>query len=503
MLKKLPKLFILLVLIAVLVKLAIPRLAVFYHNKGVEAFNNQRYEIGVKLFEKSLHITPSIETYDYLAHAYEKLSKIDHAMKLYNEIILNYPSYASAYVDLGEIYLEKHMFEESIDLMKRALEIMPRDQDIHKFLEKSYLYYANDFINQSLILYMTGKQFEAYHVLHNALKLNPDYAYAHYILGYYFYDNNDLEPAVLKMRDVIRIEPGYWQAHKLLGDIYFKKNEYSMAVDSYKKILDFNQYDYTVYNDIGISLMNMEDYSQAVIYLKEALRLSPKSKDVIFNLASTYKDIGLFDQAILEYHKLLDYDETYPNMHNSLADIYSIQGRKDLALDAYHREIECAQQRLVNNPDNASELNTLARAYNGINNYQKAKNIISRAIAMAPDYRDGYITLAAIEEKHNNLDSALKALYKAKSLTVYADFIDKHIANIRNKLYANINQAAPVKTEKVFTAKHRIFFKSGRSIEGIMHSRTEEEIILYVQAGNSSLEVALKADDIDSIVEYD
>jgi tetratricopeptide (TPR) repeat protein len=503
MLKKLYPILILLISSGFLLQLLMPRLALFYHNRGVDAFNGELHEKGVEFFKRSLYIMPNADTYDYLAHTYEKLGRLDDAVKIYNKIISDNPDNAGAYISLSRIYLESHIFEKAVNILENALAAIPYNVNIKKTLDATYLEHANYLISKSFIFYMTGRKAEAYSLSYNALKLYPDYAYAHYILGYFYFLDNNLDQAMQKMEYTLSIEPDYWKSHKMLGDIFFKKNEFHKAADAYKRILHFNKYDYAAYNDIGISFMNMEDYGQAIIYLEEALRLSPENPDIIFNLASTYKDMGLLDQALLEYNKLSRYDNGYPNMNNSLADIYAIQGRKDLALDAYRKEMKHTQQRLVYNPDDVSELNNLARAHNGIGDCQKAKNIIKKVISIAPDYRDAYITLANIEERQNNLESALQALYAARSLTARADFIDRHILNIKNKIQAGINPSIPVRIKKAFSPSHKIFFKSGKSIEGIITKKTERKVFLYVQAKNSNLDIVLMADDIDRIVEHE
>lgn len=493
---------ILLILILVAINIVPPKLASFYHNKGLENYNNELYDEAAANFRKSLLITPNNDTYDYLAHTYKILQKTEDAILIYNKIISKNPLDPDAYLSLSKIYLQKGMFQEAITLLENALVLMPHDQNMHKLLDTAHSDYANDTINRSLIYYLTGRKFEAYSLLYKALKLKPRFAYVYYLLAHYYYTDGDLESSIRKAKDAINAEPSYWQAYKLLGDIFFQRNEYHDAIDAYKQILRFNHYDYVVYNDIGITLVKVELYDQAIVYLKEALRFSPGDPDIIFNLATAYRDEGLFEQAILEYNELSRYSPDYPNMHNNLAEIYVIQGKQDLALAAYYREIKYTQQRLAHDPDNINELNNLARAYNGVNDYQRARTVISKVIDMAPDYRDAYITLAKIEEKQNNPDEALEAFYTAKSLTVYAGFIDKYIADIKDRIRTSVSPVDIVKTKKTFIPSHKILFKSGRSIEGIVRSKTEDEVILLVPAGGSELKVSLRTDNIDRIIAY-
>lgn len=422
---------ILLILILVAINIVPPKLASFYHNKGLENYNNELYDEAAVFFKKSLAIMPNNDTYDSLAHTYEKLQRLDDAVETYYKLILKDTFYIDAYIALANIYLKRQLFEKASAVLEKAKVQAPDDQRINALLKTTHHNYTTDLINKAILSYMLGKKDDAYYMLNKALKSNPDSEYANYLLAYYAFLDGNLVRAVQRVNEAIRIKPGYPQAHKLLGDIFFKRQEYDKAIDEYNKVLSSNYEDHEVYNDIGISFMFMEQYDKAIIYLKESLRFNPDNLDVMYNLASTYKDAGRFDESIAEYHKLIAYDPRYPNMYNNLAMIYKEQGKQDLAAKMYQKEIEHAQGRLSRNPDDLSDLNNIARAYNGIGDYKKARTIITKVIDASPDYRDAYITLAKIEEKEKNFDAALKALYKARSFTKYSNFIDEYISNIR------------------------------------------------------------------------
>jgi tetratricopeptide (TPR) repeat protein len=194
------------------------------------------------------------------------------------------------------------------------------------------------------------------------------------------------------------------------------------------------------------------------------------------------------DLAELKMKDVTRIEPEYWQAHKLLGDIFFKQ-----------KEIRYTQQRLSHNPDDVSELNNLARAYSGTGDYQKAKAIIEKVIIMMPDYRDAYITLAMIEEKENNLDAALEALRTAKTFAAHTGFIDKYIADIKNKAHPSLKAAHTARPKEIFIPSHKILFKSGRSIEGTVHSKTEDEVVLSVLAGKSELKLVFRADDIDRI----
>jgi tetratricopeptide (TPR) repeat protein len=130
-------------------------------------------------------------------------------------------------------------------------------------------------------------------------------------------------------------------------------------------------------------------------------------------------------------------------------------------------------------------LNNLAKAYNGIKEYQKAQEIIEDVIKEAPDYRDAYLTLADIKENTGNHKESLDALVKAKALSAGTNFIDKKIISLRE-------EPEPVITDKVY-------LKNGRVIEGIIKEKTDKRVVLEIKIGSSEGEISLQQEDIERI----
>jgi len=500
MAKKIIELLLVLVLSAAFVYVGIVKLASFYHNKGVNAYKAGEYKDASDFFKRSLRIISNRDTYDYLAYVYEKLDNPGDAAKIYRRLISADPSRADAYIALSNTLMLGRRFAEALDIARQARARIPDDQDIENLYDRARLNCTNEHINQGIIARAAGEKKDAYNLLNKALELDPESVYAHYILGYFYYIDNYLKRAEDKMNDVMRLEPGYWQAYKLLGDIYYKDGKYDMAVKAYRRILSSNYDDYVAYNDIAISLMQIERYDQAIIYLKEASRLNPENLDIMYNLASTYRDVGMYEQAVMEYDRLSKRDDAYPNMYNNLAEIYNTRGEKGLAIDAYYKEIENSVHRLSNDPDPVVEQNILAKAYNGVGECEKARGIIMNVIQSSPSYRDAYITLAAIEEREGNFEAAIQALYTAKSFSTYSGFIDKYISDLKKR--SHFVMEAEKAQVKPFTPTHLIVFKSGKFIEGVLRGQTDDEINMYVQAGDTQFKVVVKKSDIERIIDH-
>ena len=120
----------------------------------------------------------------------------------------------------------------------------------------------------------------------NALKINPDYAEAHYNMGIALKDKGDLETAISSYKNALKIKPGYAEAYFNMGNILKDKGDFDDAIDSYKNALKINP-DYTeAYSNMGIALKDKGDFEAAIGSYKKALEVKPDNADAKENLIS-------------------------------------------------------------------------------------------------------------------------------------------------------------------------------------------------------------------------
>ncbi|MFH1505334.1 MAG: tetratricopeptide repeat protein [Candidatus Omnitrophota bacterium] len=474
--KKIIELLITSILLIILIYLSLPKAAAFYNNKGIDYYDQGLHEKAVLNFKKSLKIKPFPITYYNLANAYAKLKKESEAAGEYKNSIQAKPENYSPYLALSQIYLNKQMYEEALNLLYEAETKFPAEEEIKKARESVSFEYMLDCANKGVESFLTGKKQEAYFLLNKALEINNSSAYPYYFLGYFYKTDNNYTQGEEILKKALLIKSDFLPAGTLLGDLYYEQNNYKKAISAYKACLAINFDNSYVHNNLGLCFMNIEHYSEAIAHLEKALQFSPNNLNIHYSLASLYRDKGLLDLAIVEYQKILKQLPEYPHIHNDLGDIYLLQNKKNEALKEYSIEIKNCQSRIKAEPDDIDTLNDTAYAYNGIGDYSKAKEIIKKTIKLRPSWRQAYLTLAKIEENLENKNNALEALDKAKSLSAYTDFIDKDIARLKQTI------SSPAQKSFSFD---KIYLKNGRMIEGIIVKETEDKIILRIYVGKS------------------
>jgi tetratricopeptide (TPR) repeat protein len=484
------------ILLIVLAVAGRPKAAILFYNRGAYYYNRGLYKEAEVSFKRSLTLdSKAAITHYILGNVYTKLGQEDKAVESYQKAVYFDPRRVNAYSALSDIYLKREDYERAIDILKRAGEMSPDDQDILNSLEFASFEYMSDCINKGITAFLAGDKQEAFSLLRAALSIRPDFAYTHYTLAYFYYTEDIFPEAETELREAIRLNPGFSFAYKLLGDIYFKRQEYEKVIGIYRDAQARNPGNAVLENDLGLAFMQLERYEEAIPHLKEALRLDPDNFNIRYSLASVYRDSKRYDEAVDEYNRLLADRGEFPNVHNDLGDIYAVTNENEKAAVEYGKEIEYAQRRLSSYPRDIIALTNLARAYNGLGKPLQAKEMVNRAIAFNPEFREAYLVLGKIYEKEGKFNESLAAFDKAKKLSVETAFIDRDIARVKSESPGVKKAVIPdIKPPDV------LFLRNGRKIQGRIVLDTGEKIVLDVSMGGPRTEVTFYQNEISHIV---
>ncbi len=484
--KKIFELLIIIVLLIVLVFIGKNKLATFYSNQGYDYYESASYDKAIEYFKSSLKLDPLVSTVHYnLAKAYESAGLTGKAEYEYRKAIQLDASFTRGYEALANIYFEQKSYKKAIAVLKEAEASASGPQEMRQLISHVSSEYTAHLINTAMDAFSKGDKPKAYALLNKALKANPTFPFLYHTLGYFYYVDEKYDKAVEKLNKAIQIDNTFFPAHQLLGDIYFEERSFNKAVKVYEMAASINRNDATLLNNLGLAFMNLENYQEAINILEEAVSLDPQNTNFRYSLASVYRDAGRLKESGAEYIKIINKQFDYPNAHNDLADVYVQESREDEAIREYTAELDSCLVKLQANPNDPLLLNSAARAYNGIGEYDKAKISVKKALAIKPDYRQAYLTLANIQNNLCAFEDSMLALKQAKALSpqrLY--FIEKAINNVRGlKFFPNTV----------------VYLKNKRRFEGIVKRETKDAIILEIDIGSSVGTVTLPRDDIERI----
>ncbi len=330
---------------------------------------------------------PAVEK---LIQAYHETNRTPAAIALLEKRVTQTPSPAD-YNKLGIFYYEKKEPEKAIQAFEKALHIAP----YHKAARRN---------------------------LHQLLRAKTFKALA----------TKDFETATTTFERVIRMDPLDASTYQLMGNGYAHAGQFETAIGYYQKAVDINPVDTLTkhylakcYNNYGVALRNRDEWDAAIDAYRNALRLMPTLNiarknlgDVFTRKASAHNEAGELDEAVNAY---LELKKLYPNethIRNLLGElylkkgdyaealsefqyVYNITPNADHALHnliaAYHHyarslsetgayttAIQLLEKALRLAPTDANLRLSLANAYQGVGDYERATVELSRVLAQEP-----------------------------------------------------------------------------------------------------------------------
>ena len=296
---------------------------------------------------------PAVEK---LIQAYHETGETHKAITLLEKRVIQKSSPAD-YNTLGIFYYEKKDVEKAIQAFEKALHIAP----YHKAARRN---------------------------LHQLLREK----------GFRALASKDFETATATFEKVLQMEPLDAPTYQLMGNGYAQVGQFEKAINYYQKAIDLNPVDALTqqnlaqcYNNYGVALRNREKWDEAIDAYRNALRLMPtlhiartNLSDAFTRKANAHNEAGELDEAVEAYLELQKLHPDEMRIRNLLGELYLKKGDYANALSAF--------QHVYNvNPNAAHALHNLIAAYHHyarslseMEDYTTAIQLLVEALRLAP-----------------------------------------------------------------------------------------------------------------------
>jgi tetratricopeptide (TPR) repeat protein len=175
-------------------------------------------------------------------------------------------------------------------------------------------------------LSVQGKNQRALGLARDAVKLEPNDGWCHYLLGSSL-DREDRDAAIAEYREAVRLKPTLTEAHLSLGVALSSRRNFDSAVLEYQEALRLQPDDPAgVHYLLGSALYFDGDLDGAIAEYRQAIQLVPNFAPAHADLGGALSDKHDLDAAILEYEEALKLQPNDAGVHYDF-------GR---ALDAKH-----------------------------------------------------------------------------------------------------------------------------------------------------------------------
>jgi len=372
-------------------------------NKEAKQFQKHR-EALVRSMDKA-------SAFANLGLLYLNEQKYEEAAREYQKAIWHEPNFAEAYNGLGHAYALLGRFEEAIQAQEKAIRLEPNMAEAYAGLGFTHLKQAE--LSQSEDDYRLA--LEAYR---KATELKPDFPEALRNLGnialkldgtetvhYRDADRPLLQEAEKAFEALLSVQEkksgesskiNLAQIHLALGTVYLRQEDFPKAVSHYQKALKYEPNSVSAYYNMGFIAAKVGRLDKAIEFYNEVLKRKSDMTEVHYLLGKIYSEQKKYVQAEKSYQRTIEIEPTASHAYECLAHLYGVtlepnlsQREREQRLD---NALQFARKAVELQPDSADYLNTLSWIYYLHKDYPRAEEAIRKALSLQPDnpiYKEG------------------------------------------------------------------------------------------------------------------
>lgn len=315
----------------------------------------------------------------YLAEIYSNIMYNDQSQEATSELLKqtsllmesDYANYLVAFGSMknGDVKQAEKSIEEAISKNPKNINYKRLRAEIYAQSDKPQegLKYLSDLDSKEINTVIFDKKLHSsqQYILYKAAK--NDY-WKKYYLAYYYYDENELNKALRVLQTSISGKKNINKdVYALTAQVYFDLKEFEKAQDYALKSIDIDKSNCMALTVLGDIAFRNKDYKLAEKYYKKAAN-KDKSNNAEIKLAKTYQMLNNTKKAKDIYAKIL----------RSSSNV----------CEAYYQMALLEKDREV--------------------------TYLKKALAINPEFTDGWIDLARVEISKDNFDKALSFLGTAK-----------------------------------------------------------------------------------------
>jgi tetratricopeptide (TPR) repeat protein len=318
----------------------------------------------------------------------DKSGQLDSAVAEFQKAIDLDPKLGAAFVDLGEVFIEKREYAAAIPPLKHALELNPNIEGAHQLLGYAllaqgypaeaipHLEKAHDEDTLGIALLDAGRLPEALTVLQKAVARNPDdpdllyyfgrasgllskqafdtleahfpdSARAHQMMAQNYAVLRELPSAEREFNEALRLRPQTAGLHLELGYLYARAQQWDKAEEQFRLETELQPGNAEAAYRLGEAEMQLGKFHEAHASLAQSDKIKQDMPETLYLLgkaASLDGDDALAIKSWLGLLKIENNTELAGQTHFALAGIYRKQGK---AADADH-EMELFRQIQTN-----------------------------------------------------------------------------------------------------------------------------------------------------------
>ncbi|NET76666.1 FkbM family methyltransferase [Okeania sp. SIO1F9] len=162
---------------------------------------------------------------------------------------------------------------------------------------------AGQLLKQANQLKRAGRLDEAIAIYHQAIEINPNFAWAYNNLGDAFVKQDKLDEAVVEYQKAIEINPNSALYYYNLGEVLAQQGKLNKAVDNFTKAVEIQPYFYKFQSNLGQAFHRKNLLDSAISCYRKVLAIKPYSGMDCYNLAEVLYKKQEWEEAVTFYKR--------------------------------------------------------------------------------------------------------------------------------------------------------------------------------------------------------
>jgi serine/threonine-protein kinase len=331
---------------------------------------------------------------------YERRQSLEQAVSLFQRALERDPDYALGYAGLGEAYWRLYQLDRDATRVELARKACDRALRLNDLLAPVH-------VTLGIIHVGTGEPERALADFDRALALDPANADALREKARAYEALARPADAEASFRRAAERRPGYWGTHSQLGAFYFRQGRYAEAERALRRALALAPDNARVLASLGGVLQTAGRDDEAALLLERSLALQPNYR-AASNLGVLEFKRRRYEEAARAFERALALDDRDFRVWRNLASSYHwAPGQKEKARSAWEKAVRLAEDAVRVNPRDAASLAELASCRAMLGDSARAREDLTRALALAPGNVEVQQLAASVYELVGDRESAL------------------------------------------------------------------------------------------------
>ena len=278
------------------------------------------------------------ETAHSLAHALERLGETDEAIGVFREADRTNPATARNYPCLASLLQQRGLTSEADEVLdtgitaaREVVRLRPDSADTHLILGNT--------------LRHRGRLDEAVDEYREVIRLLPSDAMVHHSLGIVRHHQGRVNDEIAEFRTAVRLQPDNPEFHTGLAASLSLHVRLADAIAALQETIRLMPDAAEVHFELGGYLEQEGRLDDAIDQYQQTIRIAPDNVDAHYNLAHLLKKRGRIDQAVAECRETIRLKPDFAEGHGTLAFLLQCQGQYGESLVEYERGHELGSKR--------------------------------------------------------------------------------------------------------------------------------------------------------------